>query len=138
LSDDLDPDELIAQSGDFIGHALPHGSPTATELSREPDWLALADQIGDERAKILNDGADPTDQEQSLMLRYQVEQALESPNDDVTPGIWFCLVPKGELAVVLCWDGGWDCSRELFGVYQNREDAVAALRKKFIFSVEEL
>jgi hypothetical protein len=138
MSDDLDLDQLIEKSGNFFGHAVPRDSATATQVSWYPDWLNLSDRIGEKRAELLQaHGADPTDQEQSLMIRCQIEQALEDPDDDVTPGIWFC-PRKGELVVVVCWGGGWDCSRKLFGVFKNREDATAALREKFILSVEEL
>jgi hypothetical protein len=33
MCDDLDLDELIAQSGDFFGRAVPRDSATATEVS---------------------------------------------------------------------------------------------------------
>jgi hypothetical protein len=131
----IDLDELIAERGEFFGHALPRDSSTANELSWEPDWLALEDPLGGQRAELLNSGAsDPSDDEVGLMLSWQVQQALKAQDDDVTPGIWFCGETKKEnkIVVIVCWGAGWETSRRLFGVFPNRDEAVAELRKEFI------
>ncbi len=132
----IDLDELIAERGELLGHALPRDSSTATELSWEPDWLALEDQLGEQRAALLNShAADPSRDEVDLMLRCQIENALKAHNDDVTPGIWFCAEQgrENKIVVIVCWGAGWETSRELFGIFSNRDEAVAELREEFIF-----
>ncbi|WP_315703393.1 MULTISPECIES: hypothetical protein [unclassified Bradyrhizobium] len=129
----IDLDELISERGEFFGHALPRDSSTATVLPLEPDWLALEDHLGQQRAELLNSGgSDPTDDEVGLMLRWQVKNAFEAPDDDVTPGIWFCDEQENKIVVIVCWGSGWETSRHVFGIFLNRGEAVEALRKQFI------
>lgn len=135
----IDPDEMISERGEFFGHALPRGSSTATVLRLEPDWLALEDHLGEQRAELLNSGrSDPTDDEVGLMLRWQVKSAFEALDDDVTPGIWFCDEQENKITVIVCWGAGWETSRRVFGIFLNRGEAVDALREQFILDDDPL
>jgi len=76
-------------------------------------------------------------------LRWEAHMryCFEEPDDDIMAGLWFCECPPGidlpALVVVLghgySFTDGVGPSSQIFGAFENEEDAMAALRRKFYF-----
>lgn len=70
-----------------------------------------------------------------------MRHCFEEPDDDIISGLWFCKCPPGidmpALVVVVChgysFTDGVGPTREIFGAFENEENAMAALRREFYF-----
>lgn len=134
-------DELVSDSGVVMGHACPRDSALLRVAEDEDDWSLVASEIGESRVTDLESGALSTDDERKRLRRARLVAAFECPDDDVTPGIFFCKAPKADAerpcVVVVCWGSGWETRRELFGEFKTAEEAYAALTAAFHVSFGE-
>ena len=71
-----------------------------------------------------------------------MRHCFEEPDDDIMARTWFCECPPGidlpALVVVLghgySFTDGVGPSSQIFGAFENEEDAMAALRREFYLS----
>ncbi len=131
----LDPNLLVSESGEFVSHILPFNSPLYDEASFEDwEWTLLNQVLSGDRLEELEAGAEPRPHELNLLIKRRVESALDDPDDDITPGLWFAFPKQSQrVAVVVCWGSGWDTRRELYGCFSTKEAALEAISLRFAF-----
>jgi hypothetical protein len=126
--------EMVADFGAFLCIALRRDHYLARMVDQPETFLALADQIGDDRARLLQAFPEhATDIEFKTLIKKQIENALEQQHPDVTPALWLCEADNGQLTLIESW--GEDINVELrfqiVGHYASRDDALDDLRRLY-------
>jgi hypothetical protein len=125
--------ELVAEHGEFYGMSLRRDSYLLRGVDQPESWLEIADEIGEDRARLLSEGAvDPLEIELSHLIRWQADQALAEENDAIVPAIWLCQPDDDSNIIVI---EGWGRSIDtelkfvLIGRYPTEIDAIHEIRR---------
>ena len=134
--------ELTAEYGEVYGTALPRDSYLLKIIDYPNNWLKICDVIGSERALQLaiGDGI-PLATEIKSMIFWQVANALNIADANVTPVIWLCNISDtGEVIAVESWDESLavELKFRLIGKYQSKSTAIEDLERHYIFDEFEI
>ena len=103
-------------------------------------WEHLEGTIGDERIEALEAGAKSTAGEMQLFRDKIVRERLSEGEWDDCPGAYICSPPKGfesQLMVIfVCGSALTGFEYDLFGLFDNMEQAKGALRKDFFLDCD--
>jgi len=134
--------ELTAEYGEVYGVALPRESYLLKTIDSPNNWLNVSDIIGTERAHQLakNEVVAQT-AELKALIRWQVDNALNIADANVTPVIWLCNISDtGEVIAVESWDESLavELKFRLIGKYQSKSTAIEDLERHYIFDEFEI
>ena len=134
--------ELTAEYGEVYGVALPRESYLLKTIDSPNNWLNVSDIIGTERAHQLakNEVVAQT-AELKALIRWQVDNALNIADANVTPVIWLCNISDtGEVIAVESWDESLavELKFRLIGKYQSNSTAIEDLERHYIFDEFEI
>jgi len=134
--------ELVSHYGEIFSCALRKTDDIANRIEDNHNWIIIADEIGLQRAKELDEGlAHPTREEVRKIIRAQVAAAFKNEDYDKTPLLYTCRDTKsGNIFVIEGWGGVSrpDVNFTLFGIYSSQEIAEKSIRENYIFSVDDL
>jgi hypothetical protein len=134
--------ELTSEYGEVYGVALPRESYLLKTIDSPNNWLNVSDIIGTERAHQLakNEVVAQT-AELKALIRWQVDNALNIADANVTPVIWLCNISDtGEVIAVESWDESLSVELKfrLIGKYQSKSTAIEDLERHYIFDEFEI
>jgi hypothetical protein len=134
--------ELTSEYGEVYGVALPRESYLLKTIDSPNNWLNVSDIIGTERAHQLakNEVVAQT-AELKALIRWQVDNALNIADANVTPVIWLCNISDtGEVIAVESWDESLavELKFRLIGKYQSKSTAIEDLERHYIFDEFEI
>lgn len=133
--------ELVVDFGEFVCTALRRDHYLTRMVDQPETWLALADTLGVERARLLKENPEQADKhELNLLFRLQIKEALERQNPEITPSIWFCETDSGHITMIEGW--GDEINVELrfriIGHYPSRKKAIDNLHALYHTNLDNI
>lgn len=134
--------ELTAEYGEVYGVALPRESYLLKTIDSPNNWLNVSDIIGTERAhQLAKNEVVAQIAEMKALIRWQVDNALNIADANVTPVVWLCNISDtGEVIAVESWDESLavELKFRLIGKYQSKSTAIEDLERHYIFDEFEI
>ncbi len=133
--------ELVADFGEVIGIGLRRDSHLLRGVDDPGNWLKLADNIGRDRAaKLKGNSVEPSSVEVQHLIRWQVKNALDHLNAEMTPTIWLCQSDDGQVLAIEGWGDAIDVELIfcMIGRYPSRAHALDQIKRLYVFDVDDL
>lgn len=133
--------ELVADFGEVIGIGLRRDSHLLRGVDDHRNWLKLTDEIGRDRAsKLKSNSVDASSSEVQLLIRWQVKNALDHLNAEMTPTIWLCQSDDGQVLAIEGWGDAIEVELIfcMIGRYASRTHALDQIKLLYVFDVDDL
>jgi hypothetical protein len=133
--------ELVADFGEVIGIGLRRDSHLLRGIDDPRNWLKLTDEIGRDRAsKLKSNSVDASSSEVQHLIRWQVKNALDHLNAEMTPTIWLCQSDDGQVLAIEGWGDAIEVELIfcMIGRYPSRTHALDQIKLLYVFDVDDL